>query len=60
LEDRMNLLSSPMTTQKVIKEEDAPSPPNNADDEDIEGGMEEDILKETFQGILLSSEGLEE
>ncbi|MCD7469340.1 hypothetical protein HAX54_008282, partial [Datura stramonium] len=60
LEDILNLLTSQMKTQKAMKEEDVPPLPNNADDEDIEGGMEEEILKGTFGGILLNSEGLEE
>ncbi|MCE3050405.1 hypothetical protein HAX54_047135 [Datura stramonium] len=49
-----------MTTQKAMKDEDVPSLPNNADDEDIEGRVEEEILKETFEGILLNGEVLEE
>ncbi|MCD7465207.1 hypothetical protein HAX54_000788 [Datura stramonium] len=47
-----------MATQKAMKEEDAPSLPNNADDEDIEAGVDEEILEETFKGIILNSEGL--
>ncbi|MCD9559714.1 hypothetical protein HAX54_017886, partial [Datura stramonium] len=43
-----------------MKEEDAPSLPNNADDEDIEEGVEEENFKETFKGIFINNEVLEE
>ncbi|MCE3052316.1 hypothetical protein HAX54_052204, partial [Datura stramonium] len=47
-------------TQKAIKKENTPPLPTNAEEEAIEWGLEEEILKETFKTILLNSGGLEE
>ncbi|MCD9644458.1 hypothetical protein HAX54_032674 [Datura stramonium] len=49
-----------MATQKAIKEENIPPLLTNAEEEAIEWGVEEEILKETFKIILLNSGGLEE
>ncbi|MCD9642637.1 hypothetical protein HAX54_029525 [Datura stramonium] len=46
--------------EQVIRKEKSSAPPNMVEEEVVEWGMEEKILKETFESILLISGGLEE
>ncbi|MCD9646392.1 hypothetical protein HAX54_036199 [Datura stramonium] len=56
----MNSLPSKVATQQVIREEKSSPPPTMVEEEAVEWGTEEEILKEAFESILLTSGGLEE
>ncbi|MCE2055883.1 hypothetical protein HAX54_043662, partial [Datura stramonium] len=60
LEYRMNLLASQVAAQQVTKETKVLPPLANVDEEVLGREVEEDILKETFISLFLSSERLEE
>ncbi|MCD9643751.1 hypothetical protein HAX54_031420 [Datura stramonium] len=57
LKDKINLLPFQMATQQVIKEEKTPPLPTIMEEEAMEWGVEEEILKEMFESILLNSGG---